>query len=191
MKPLSASVPQPIVEVLARHGIDHWGVVSSQDFEFHKSLHDACSANHCGRFNTNWACPPGVGTYADLVARIQSFDHGLVIQSIWTISDSFDIEGMLESQEKHNAMLRSLIDELYPVLDCDRKLTLSAGACSLCEKCSYLEDKPCRMPEKAFGALEAHGVDIAALLKRCGLDYNNGPNTVSYVGVVLTAQKTP
>ena len=41
------------------------------------------------------------------------------------------------------------------------------------------------MPEKAFGALEAHGVDVAALLDCCGLRYNNGPNTVSYVGVVL------
>ena len=41
------------------------------------------------------------------------------------------------------------------------------------------------MPDKAFGALEAHGVDVAALLGRCGLKYNNGPNTVSYVVLVL------
>ena len=191
MRNFSRTVPQPIIEVLDRHGIGNWGVVPSKDFEFHKSLHDACSSNSCGRFSTNWACPPGVGAYEDLVARIQSFDQGLVIQSVWTISDSFDIEGMMESQEKHNAMLRSLIDDLYPVLGSDRKLTLSAGACSLCEKCTYLENEPCRMPEKAFGALEAHGVDVAALLNRCGLKYNNGPNTVSYVGVVLTARTTP
>ena len=191
MKNRSATVPQPIVEVLARHKLDNWGVVPVTDFEFHKSLHDACSSNACGKFNTNWACPPGVGSYDDLVAQIRSFDQGLVIQTVWTISDSFDIEGMLRSQERHDAMLRSLVDDLYPLLGSDRKMTLSAGACSLCEKCSYLEDEPCRMPEKAFGALEAHGVDVAALLNRCDLKYDNGPNTVSYVGVVLTAQTTP
>ena len=190
MKNRSATVPQPIVEFLARHKIDHWGIVPVTDFEFHKSLHDACSTNQCGKFNTNWACPSGVGSYDDLLAQIRSFDQGLVVQSIWTISDNFDIEGMLRSQEQHNAMLRSLVDDLYPLLGSDTKMTLSAGACSLCDECSYLENEPCRMPEKAFGALEAYGVDVAALLNRCGLKYNNGPNTVSYVGVVLSSKTT-
>ena len=82
-------------------------------------------------------------------------------------------------------MMRSLVDEIYPLIESPQKLTLSAGACSLCKECSYIHDSPCPIPERAFGALEAYGVDVAALLKQCGLTYNNGPNTVSYVGVIL------
>jgi len=119
------------------------------------------------------------------VARVQEFAQALVVQSVWTIADSFDIEGMLESGEKHNAMLRTLTGELYPLLGPRAKRTMSAGACVLCPECSYLHGRPCPMPERAFGALEAHGVDVAALLASCGLQYNNGPNTVSYVGLIL------
>lgn len=185
MKERSAVFTDQIMEALDRHGFDNFGIVPVRGFVFHKSFRDACATNQCGKFNSNWSCPPGVGSYEDLVAGIQSFDQGLVVQSVWAISDSFDIEGMLESEKQHDKMLRSLVDDLYPLLRSGRKMTLSAGACSLCKECSYLERKPCPMPEKAFGALEAHGVDVAALLDRCGLKYNNGPNTISYAGVVL------
>jgi predicted metal-binding protein len=185
MKERAAMIAGQFVEALHCHGLDNFGVVPSSEFVFHKSFYDACATNQCGKFNSNWSCPPGVGCYEDLVARIQSFDQGLVVQSVWAISDSFDIEGMLKSEKQHSTMLRSLVDDLYPLLGSARKMTLSAGACSLCKECSYVERKPCPMPKRAFGALEAHGVDVAALLDRCGLKYNNGPNTVSYVGVVL------
>jgi len=191
MKGRFAALDQQITEVVARHGFDGCGVVAVKDFVFEKSLHDMCATNQCGNFDTNWSCPPGVGSYQELLERIRSFDRGLVVQSVWDIDDSFDIEGMMRSQEQHNAMMRSLIEDLYPLLKNGKKLTLSAGACSLCKTCSYVENKPCRMPERAFGAVEAHGIDVAALLERCDLKYNNGPNTVSYVGMVLTAETTP
>jgi predicted metal-binding protein len=180
-----------LIETAHRHGFNNCGMVPVRDFECHRSLHDICSTNQCGKFNTNWSCPSGVGSYEDLIARIQGFDQGLVVQSVWTIADSFDIEGMQEAQEQHSAMLRPLVDDLYAVLGDAKKMTLSVGACSLCEPCTYLEGKPCRMPERAFGALEAYGVDVAALLDRCGLKYNNGPNTVSYVGAVLFGEPDP
>ena len=156
-----------------------------RSFELHKEFYEICATNKCGKFNTNWSCPPGVGEYEDLVIRLRQFDQALVVQSVWTIADSFDIEGMLKSGEKHNVMLRALVDEIYPLMEASRKLTLSAGACTLCKECSYLKGEACPMPDRAFGALEAYGVDVTALTEQCGLKYNNGPNTVSYVGVIL------
>jgi len=175
----------PIKEVLERNGFEKYGIVPVSDFAFHKSFYDICSTNQCGKYNTNWSCPPGVGSYEDLIRRIKEFDQALIVQSVWTIADSFDIEGMLESGQKHNAMLRTLVEELYPLLGKQDKMTMSAGACELCNECSYIHDRPCPMPDRAFGALEAHGVDVTALVECCGLKYNNGPNTVSYVGVIL------
>ena len=94
---------------------------------------------------------------------------------------------MLDSGKKHNKIFRTLVTDLRKVIP-PPILTLSAGACNLCETCSYVLQKPCIMPDKAIGSLEAHGVDVTALVTNCGLQYNNGPNTVSYVGVVMFNQ---
>ena len=174
-----------VEEVLRRNGFEKYGTVSVDTISLHKSLYDTCSTNQCGMFNTNWSCPPGVGAYEDLVVRFKQFDQALVVQSIWTIADSYDIEGMLEAAQKHNGMLRSMVDELCPLIESPRTLILSVGACSLCKECCYVHGKPCPTPDRAFGALEAYGVDVAAVLGSCGLKYNNGPNTVSYVGMIL------
>jgi len=63
---------------------------------------------------------------------------------------------------------------------------LSAGACSVCETCTYPAGKPCRFPNQAISSLEAYGIDVANLIARSGLSYMNGPNTVSYVGLILS-----
>ncbi|MDA3925800.1 MAG: DUF2284 domain-containing protein [Kiritimatiellae bacterium] len=170
---------------MKHNGFDKFGVVAISDFVFNKVFYDTCATNQCGKYNTNWSCPPGAGSFEELVAKVKKFQQALVVQSVWAIADSFDIEGMLESGETHNVMLRALVDELRPLLDGQEKLVLSAGACTLCKECSYIHGKPCPMPERAFGSLEAAGVDVMALLQQCGLKYNNGPNTVSYVGVIL------
>jgi predicted metal-binding protein len=72
-----------------------------------------------------------------------------------------------------------------PLLPPGEKLALSAGACSICETCTYPDGEPCRLPEKAMASLESYGIDVAQLIASSGLSYNNGPNTVSYVGVIL------
>lgn len=91
---------------------------------------------------------------------------------------------MLESGRKHNKMFRELAGEVCPLIAAPT-LVLSAGGCTLCETCTYVLQKPCIMPAKAFGTLEAHAVDVTALVTSCGLKYNNGPNTISYVGVIM------
>ena len=161
-----------------------YGFVPISEFIFNKSFYDICATNKCGKYGTNWSCPPGAGTYEELLKSIHRFDTGLVIQTVWTIADSFDIEGMLDSGKKHDKILRPLVKNLRMVIPAPA-LILSAGACELCETCSYVLKRPCIMPDKAFGSLEAHGVDVTALVTNCGLKYNNGPNTVSYVGVVM------
>lgn len=35
--------------------------------------------------------------------------------------------------------------------------------------------------------VEAYGIDVSKMLSACGLNYNNGQNTVSYVGLILKA----
>jgi hypothetical protein len=48
-----------------------------------------------------------------------------------------------------------------------------------------MDGEPCRFPEKAISSVEACGIDVMSLSKSAGVRYNNGKNTVTYIGAVL------
>ncbi|MHC6180562.1 DUF2284 domain-containing protein [Clostridium sp. JNZ X4-2] len=54
-----------------------------------------------------------------------------------------------------------------------------------CERCTYLDGEDCRCPDRALSSVEAYGIDVISLEKDVGISYYNGPNTVSYVGLIL------
>ena len=174
-----------LTDTLRELGITHSGTVPVSEMVFSSAFRELCATNQCGKFGTNWVCPPGVGSFETLTARVLGFETGLVIQTVWPIEDVFDIEGMLAAGERHNVLFRKAVNALAPHLTGDGFLALSAGACSVCEACTYLSGKPCRFPDQAVSSLEAYGIDVANLIARSGLAYINGPNTVSYVGLIL------
>ncbi len=145
---------------------------------------DACAANACGRYGRCWTCPPHTGEVDALLQRLNTYTHGILVQNISPLEDSWDFEGMAEAAKHHSLMLSTLADEIqrnHPDLEA---LPLAAGGCGVCERCTC-PDQPCRFPNKAISSVEGHGVDVKALVESVGLKYINGVNTVSYVGVVL------
>lgn len=176
---------QRINAVLEALGITRYGDVAVAEFVFRAEYRDACAMNRCGKYGTNWACPPGAGSPEALEARVRQFARGLVIQTVWPIEDKFDFEGMLKGGERHNALFQNIAARLAPLLPEKRILALGAGVCPVCRTCTCLDGQPCRHPDQAMISLEACCVDVAPLLSRAGLSYTNGPDTVSYVGVIL------
>jgi predicted metal-binding protein len=201
-----------IQRVLSELGVTHAGEVAVADIVFAPAFRDACVANACGKYGTNWACPPGIGEASDLIARAQKFTRGLVLQTVWPLQDAFDFDGMMAGAEKHNALFRKAVARVIPLLepqrtaalpcaaraavgrqslaaerieDRSRHLALSAGACSICKTCTFPRGEPCRLPEQAMSSLEAYCIDVTALIDTAGLSYTNGPDTVSYVGLLL------
>jgi len=170
---------------LADLGITRYGVVPVAEIVFNEAFREACASNQCGKYGTNWACPPGVGAPAALIARARRFRNGLVVQTVWPLEDAFDFDGMMAGGQKHNALFRRAMAQVTPLFSVGETLALSAGACSLCETCTYPSGQPCRLPDQALSSLEAYGVDVAALISCAGLSYSNGPSTVSYVGLIL------
>ncbi len=167
-------------------GISRYGLVAVGELVFEAAFREACASNQCGRYGTNWACPPGVGAPDALAARARGFRCGLVLQTVWPIEDAFDFEGMLAAGERHNALFRKAVGQVAPLLAAGgATLALSAGACGVCPSCTYPEGAPCRFPERALASLEAYGIDVARLLEAAGLAYRNGADTVSYVGLLL------
>ena len=172
-------------EGLRACGVCHSGVVPVSRIIFSEAFRTACESNQCGQYGANWACPPGVGESAELIARARQFGNGLVVQTVWPLEDQFDFDGMMAGREKHTAVFREVVARVSPLLSDGEKLALCAGACSVCSSCTYPSGEPCRLPEQAMASLESYGVDVAALISRAGHSYNNGPNTVSYVGLIL------
>jgi predicted metal-binding protein len=170
---------------LAELGVTRCGAVSVSEIVFSEAFRAACESNQCGQYGTNWSCPPGVGEPAALIERARRFASGVVIQTVWPIEDMFDFDGMMAGGQKHNALFRRVVSQVVPLLPAGEKLTLSAGACTMCDTCTYPAGEPCRLPEKAIASLESYGIDVARLIESSGLSYNNGPNTVSYVGLLL------
>lgn len=182
---LSCCVSSDVQRALNLAGIQHYGCVSVQDIQFSEEFRAACEMNRCGKYGTNWTCPPAVGAFAQGVERIRAFSRGLVLQTIWILTDSFDIEGMLASGETHNQRVRDAYQQVGSLLSKGPTKLFSAGACSVCARCTYLDGQPCAFPEQAVAPLEGYGIDVTHVIQLAGLRYNNGPNTVSYVGMIL------
>ena len=66
-----------------------------------------------------------------------------------------------------------------------KHMILGAGYCPLCKKCSYIDGVKCKRPNDAFISMEACGIDVMRLMKENKLKYNNGKNTVTYIGAVI------
>ena len=146
-----------------------------------------CEANRCGVYGKCYMCPPDVGPVEELMARVRGYDKGLLYQTVTPLEDSFDIEGMARAKKDFVALSQRLRDALLPVLG-DGALHLSGGGCGLCEVCAKVTDEPCRHPDRAMASLESCGIDVYNTTKGTPLRYINGPDTVTYFGMVLYSE---
>ena len=144
---------------------------------------DACRQNMCGQWGRCWMCPPDVGEIENLMAELHTYENCLWYQTIGELEDSFDIEGMGEAKHRHILFSQKLEGVVKPLLG--KHLHLTCGGCGLCERCSRIDNEPCRMPDKAMPSLEAYGVNVYQTTKPTELKYINGQNTVTYFGAVL------
>ena len=142
-----------------------------------------CEANQCGLFGRCWVCPPACGSVETLMRKVRSCDFGLLYQTVNSLEDSFDIEGMRAAKEEFtrlNLRLRKRIP--------GAKLRLGAGGCTLCESCAKPLGKPCRHPELAMIPMEGCGIDVYNTTKATPLKYINGQNTVTYFALMLFSE---
>ena len=163
-------------------GANKTAIVNVADIPFAPELLDLCKMNTCGNYMKSWTCPPLAGEIDDLIATAKEYKQMLVFQAIYTLTDSFDIEGMFEANQK----FRRLTEEVDKVCgDIKPHLTLSAGGCDICKPCKAATNELCVNPDKAFIPLEAYGIFVSKLAEVCGIPYINGVNTVTYFGGVL------
>lgn len=180
---------EKIKEVCTRLHADRMALIDVKQMIFRTELREMCKSNTCGRYGTNWACPPAIGEFEEAKQKVLKYNKAVIVQTVYKLEDSFDFEGMVEAKKVFQKIFHEIaaeIKNLYPQLD---TLALGAGGCEYCEKCTYIENKPCRFPEQLISPIEGHGVDVTALANTCGIPYNNGVSTVAYIGAVLLQER--
>lgn len=179
-----ADFASDLIKLAFENGATFAATIRTGDIPFAPELRECCTQNYCGRYATCWVGPPAVGEVIDLMDKVRQFEFGLVIQTVDQLEDSFDYEGMLAARKHHETVYQQTLAAVrskYPGL---QKLALDAGCCDICPTCTY-PDEPCRFPEIAIPSVEAYGINVNPMLMNCGLKYNNGKDTVSYVGLII------
>jgi len=176
---------EELVQLALECGADRSSIIDVNKIVFSDELRHMCKLNACGKYGTNWMCPPGVGTLDELKAKIYCYNHGLVFQTVQQLEDSFDFEGMMIAKENIETVLNNILKKMKDELSFKDLFPLGAGACSICKECTYVKGEKCRFPDRAFPSVEACGIDAKALVTCCGIPYYNGKDTVSYVGLIL------
>lgn len=171
--------------VMARDFFDHAGGIDAATIPIDATVREMCAQNACGQYGKSWTCPPAIDSLDKLKIKLAAFKRFLVVYKVYALEDSFDWEGMVESARDFQSRILKFKKRAATLAVGAPHLVLGAGACKLCDTCSYLEDQPCKHPEDALYSLEAHGIDVMKMMAENGLTYNNGANTVTYVGGVF------
>ncbi|MDI9506246.1 MAG: DUF2284 domain-containing protein [Clostridiales bacterium] len=169
-------------------GADKAAVIPGDRVVVHPSFREICEKNSCGQYGKCYMCPPFVGEIGDLMDRVRGFPYGLLYQTISSIEDSFDFEGMQAASRAHVQMSQRLLDA-HRGRTKGETLHLASGACGLCESCAARSGEPCRFPDRALPSMESYGIDVYNTTKDTPLKYINGQNTVTHFGIVLYGEE--
>ena len=146
----------------------------------------ACKSNACGRYGKYWTCPPGVGTLEELKAKYTKYETAFVFTTRHELEDSFDFEGMMRGGEEHQRAEEKILAEVRAAGGA--MLGAGGGGCRKCAECTY-PSAPCRFPDSVRPSVEACGISVVELARDCGVNYHNGPNTVTYFSVVFFSEE--
>ena len=174
------------VEALAREiGFDLVAAIRADGVVTSRELAASCNPRACRKYGSCWTCPPGVGTFEEILGDITSRDAGVLVQTVREGVDHYEDWDLIEEAHAlHNARLDQLADAMRT--EYDDVIEFSTGGCDLCSPCSY-PDSPCLKPKQRRESLSAHGVAVAATCEQAGLDYAFENGCVRFVGMILHA----
>ena len=124
-----------IESISKENGASNVKIIKVEQIEFNPIFRDMCIANHCGMYNKCYMCPPSIGKVEKLVEIIKKYKFAAVFQTITTLEDSYDFEGMLSAKKTIFSIIEGL-RELCEKLNLDDVMLFGPGGCGVCEKCA-------------------------------------------------------
>ena len=153
-----------------------------QELEFTDRVRWICQ-NECPQYNKSWACPPAVGTVTYCKAKCLMYKNALLISTIQEVRDIADIDETLATRPEHELVTNQVRDLLREMGV--EPYVLSTESCTVCQRCSWLDGKPCRYPEKMHPCVESHGINILPMIEELGLTFQYGENVVTWFSLLF------
>lgn len=171
--------------LLKGYNLTEYKLFDPHEIKITISVRAMCEQNSCGQYGKNYMCPPYTKDIDDCEKEIYSFDDALLFTKAYPKKSSFDMESLMEAAIDFGKTIQKMKEDL-PEKHPDKDfLFLGAGGCPVCKKCACIDNEQCRFPEKAVSSVEANGIEVIQLCRDLGLKYNNGQNTVTYMGMIL------
>ena len=167
---------------LAEFPLFSYGFIDPKTLDINQRVRYICQTE-CPMYGKSWACPPAVGSVEDCKAKCFAFDSCLMIATITEVADITDIDETLATRPDHEAITNQVRD-IMRQLGTDPYI-LSTEACSICERCAYLDGQPCRFPEKMHPCVESHGINVVPVMEENGLNFQFGANVVTWISLMF------
>lgn len=175
-----------MIKTLMKHaegfGFTHSGELNLDSLVFMPEVRQMCNSDLCNSYNKNWMCPPAIGTLENAALRVKNYNFGMIVQTTALMEDEFDYDTIHNTEIKHKNNFMKLVDDLKSKYS--DILPMSAGTCSICNKCSY-PDEPCRFPNKAIGSMESYGLWVSKVCELSNIPYYYGKNTLTFTSCYL------
>ena len=169
-------------EKLAEFPLCCWHFFEPQELEFSSRIRWICE-NECPMYGKTWACPPAVGEVADCQRKCMSYKTCLMISTMAEVEDITNIEETLATRPDHEEITNQVLEMMRG--EGFDPYVLSTEACSFCQRCAYLDDQPCRYPEKMHPCVESHGINVVPVMETAGLEFQFGSNIVTWVSLLF------
>ncbi len=158
-----------------------YAFIKTKDLEFSQRVRWIC-AHECPMYNTNWACPPAVGSVEQCRDRCLTFPEALLISTITEVDDISDINQTLATRPDHEEITRQVLE--FVQAQSDQTMVLSTEACAICAQCAWPHG-PCRHPDKMFPCVESHGIVVTALAELLNIDFYAPGNLVTWYSLIF------
>ncbi|MFX0018805.1 MAG: DUF2284 domain-containing protein [Promethearchaeota archaeon] len=172
--------------------------ISLKDIIFDPKVQTYCNNPRfrCPNYSHSWACPPEA-PYME--SEVSQFDRFFLIYYIFNLKKYIQQIKLMNPQKSEDSIRKSfyrkdiirdnLEKEIWNFLDTyqeyyDDKLILWDGYCRLCYKenkiCTYVQNIPCRYPNKIRYSMEAVGIDVDKTVKNINIKIEWPPVNNAY-----------
>ena len=173
---------QKLEEQLSQLPLYVYTYIDPKTLDFSDRIRYICKAE-CPMYGKTWACPPGVGEVPECKAKCSKYNSCLLVGTITEVVGEPSMEQSLATRPEHEK-LTNQIRELMRQQGVEPYI-LSTEACSVCERCAYLDGEPCRLPERMHPCLESHGINIIPTLEENGLDFIFGLDVITWYSLLF------
>jgi len=101
-----------------------------------------------------------------------------MIGTITEVSDIANLEETLATRPAHEE-ITDYVAEVFRAEGVEPYI-LSTEACSICDRCAWLDGQPCRYPKRMHPCVESHGINLIPTLEENGLEFQYGDNIVTW-----------